>query len=753
MNGMDRGRSCVRLITWCAGLAGLSMAMLPALSCGYEHYPSVHFNSREPDFGAPPRAFSISSWREFDDRPLGCPPQNPAYSEEEGKREMQREAIGQAALANATRLESAGRFEASIPRYRHALAHGTGDSAALKDREELFAELTPGLDRTLLARYLAARRDYESSQADRGEARMKSLAGNPQAGILRAHAQYVLGGLAYDDGRFIEAAAIFEVLAHAYPHSRRREAALIMVPRSLLHSSVPDGTIQSWVGKSLPGGSALQRSRAALQTLLHDYPQTRFRPAALAWLARAGYLEGRRVAALKTYLRQYATFSSAADRESAAASIRFVTERLSRKEAGELRNDLQRHGEVLGDYLAFRLEHGDDPDNDLPGLAALTAHAPDPVRRTWPARVLARLAELAYLRGRYCDAVAWATRALVRDAGAGSDLARYVRSAACRRLGRYREAEAGFTRLLRRNPQSYLCGAARENLALLYERQGRLGLALDQYLALGYREDMAYALDVRMTTGQVASYLRSHPACRERDLLVYSLGIRQLRDNQLTQALATLSRLPDKTVRQSMGDKHDDYFWWPSIYNRVRDPRRTARDLAGLERAITVAKSPETRAAAMYAKASYLYRHRDLLFYNAALWRGGRNVDFGFFWNTDIATPGDVEAVRAHHFSHECLYRARALCLVIARRYPGTAVAPKALYRAACASDYLADFNGWWRKEAGRQRLEDSAVQLMTRVYRQYPRDPLAKPARKFAKVFAGERAQAGLTALFTASR
>jgi hypothetical protein len=274
---------------------------------------------------------------------------------------------------------------------------------------------------------------------------------------------------------------------------------------------------------------------------------------------------------------------------------------------------------------------------------------------------------------------------------------------------------------------------------------------LDQYFRLNYREDIAYVLDARMTTKQVAAYLAAHPRHPQRDLLTYTLAIRQLRDNRLAKAQRTLSRLSDRTIRQMMS-RHEDY-WWESIHTVVRDPRKSIRDLAHLQSAVGKARTPEAKAGALYAQASYVYRNRDLLFYNAALWNGQRSTDFGTLWDGRMATHRDEIAVRKHHHEHECLFRAEHLCLSIARRYPRSPYAPKAIYRAACAAHYLADFNDWWRKENDRLGLGDQSVRLMKRVYRNYPRDALARPARKYARVFAGHEEEQSRAEMFQTAK
>ena len=76
----------------------------------------------------------------------------------------------------------------------------------------------------------------------------------------------------------------------------------------------------------------------------------------------------------------------------------------------------------------------------------------------------------------------------------------------------------------------------------------------------------------------------------------------------------------------------------------------------------------------------------------------------------------------------------------------------KALYRAATASRRLADFNNWWRLYGNTATLYDSAIALMERCAAEYPNEPLAARARKYAKAFADEKAGNLLNAAFQKS-
>ncbi|MBI3923767.1 MAG: hypothetical protein HY318_20265, partial [Armatimonadetes bacterium] len=343
----------------------------------------------------------------------------------------------------------------------------------------------------------------------------------------------------------------------------------------------------------------------------------------------------------------------------------------------------------------------------------------------------------------------WANHALTslnrRNRSAGRDLAYFLRGLAKSQLKRRREAIADFETLLRRYPRTYLAPAAHEQLAMLYEDRGQLGKALDQYFALNYHADVAYFLDARMSTADTSRYLASHPRHPRRRLLIYSLGMRYLRADKLDRAERSFDRLSPQALQRLRTEKWKTE--WPILEDVQRlsieyDPLKTIHDLRRLKAAVTAAHTSEAKAQALYSQATYYYARRNLLLYNAPLWQGVRAHNFGFFWGTGHASRQDDIAAHKHQYEHECLNRAREICLKIVRRYPRSSVAPKALYRAACCSRRLADFNGWWRDENSRHSFWKESVRLMNEMARRYPHDRLAPKARKYAAVFEKERRQ-----------
>jgi len=110
------------------------------------------------------------------------------------------------------------------------------------------------------------------------------------------------------------------------------------------------------------------------------------------------------------------------------------------------------------------------------------------------------------------------------------------------------------------------------------------------------------------------------------------------------------------------------------------------------------------------------------------------------WWNDTALHGQDARVIRDYMYRHEVYARSLKTCLSVADRYPSTSAVPQALYCAACAARSLASFNEWWRNEDRNENHWLESIRLMKRLLRRYPRHPLAKEARKYARVFNEER-------------
>ncbi|MBI3923765.1 MAG: tetratricopeptide repeat protein [Armatimonadetes bacterium] len=755
--------SVVALLLICYDLP--SQAHIP------EQYHSIHFHSGSPDFGIPPRR-AVLNWRgEYDDRPLkdayGIGDAKGGVLNEEqlddawetrdrARKEMHQRA---AELVRKSRWTEARRAYEQVAREFRWTGSLRDRVEVLRQVEAMKPPLAPQFA-SALSFYLRGVALCEDEKLTEAQGVFQSVRANGSAGFLREHALYQLASLEYEWGHHPRAVALYQQLLREFPHRVKREAALIMIARCGLF---PDD----------PKARRMEAGKKALEQLVRQFPQTRFRRSVLGLRARLHYLakqyhkalplyfalgdlpsvetvcremhrqnKGKarresgkvRVRLLAEYLRRLSNAGNFEEYRSAVDCIDSTRKLLSPTDAYRFSRLLLRQSDLAAPYIYYRLYHCDNDPADLANLARLADAVAGRDRSPYhslPPMVEVRLAEVYYQRRQYGKALQWANRAMRPHP---SDRALYVRGATLHKLKRYRAALADFNELIRRFPNSPLRHGGREELAILYEVVGDLGRALEFYFALGYRADIAFLLDARMTTREMEAFLSRHPRHPQLDLIAYSLGIRYLREERWRQSERWLKRIPRARYEKYSKGRRE----WAA--KASPDPLIAGHDLEALQRAGAVARSTDEKAAALYRYASYYYTHGNLLLYNSALWQQERELAFDFWWNADHATRQDNTAARNHMHSHEVYARAKKICLMIARRYPHSPVAPQALYRAACCARWLANFNAWWSDENKRHDSWDESIHLMHEVARRYPHHPLAREARKFAEVFKKEK-------------
>ena len=710
-------------------------------SCIGSIYDSVHYNDAQPDFGAPPSRTVITVWGEQPSRPV---PDSVGWYDDwdEAKEKAKTERIAnlKSAIDTAFSNGNYSKAEESLVALLKEKPEDLDNIDLLRDQLEVAREAQKHkLPQSAIDAYLASRKDAENPSS------LRAIAADAKNGFLCAFAAYAAAGVAYDHGEYEKAARQYEEVATKYPTSPRREYALIMAARTRLKGTEKGGVI-ALEPEDLAAGTQ------AIGKLRREFPKSKFLQSAYGWETRAMYLSGNRATAFLRYLKSYDNAKSHVEREGQLASLRYVSESFKGKDADDVRKGLFADPSLLQPYLEFRVNHGgEDSAKSLTGLAKL---AEDVLTRHPTAKIAgsiqARLAEIAYLRSDYKKAEEWATKALTESGNRNADLALYVQSGAQEKLGKSDAAEQGYGKLLRDFPKSYLVGAARENLALIYERKGQWDNALDQYRALSYRFDIATLVDVKMSIEELQKYVASRPSDPELNKYKFALAMRLLRKDKLEEADKVFREIPD-AKRKEIGEVGSDYSWYgaeDSVRDRLVDPVDTIKDLKELNAAVAKASTSDAKAKAKYALASYWYERRNLLLYNPSLWMGGRSILAGF-WNAGVTNAGYDKAIEEHHYEHECLWRARKICLEIAKDMPKSPEAPKALYRAACAARRLADFNPYWRNEKMSKSLWNECVTLMDKVTADYPSSDLAKDAEKYGKVFRSERDDTLRNALF----
>lgn len=762
-----------------AGAIGIK-APTPAWAHIPDYYNSVHFQSGEPDFGTPPRRAIIYWLGELDDRPLNggegmyadtdreyVELTEDAYDSRVDRLARRRRRL----ITQADALAACGDWVWALQACRTLANEQKQTDGSVADRIETLSEarqenLHPGSAAAgEVSEYMHALAiDERCEHARAWQALLAVTRSASTPAFLQPHALYELASVAYELGWCPTAVALYQKLLEQYPHTDKRESALIMVARcALLPKSPTDRNIDA--------------GREALTELSRQDPKTRFARAVQGLKARITYLEGNYNEALEDYLklddmtsveqirhdlpknsplRPYLQahllagyleeLSSANDYNSYENSVEDIERTRASFSTGDARNFshlLMSDTRLCIPYFYYRLYVCEDQQTDYVRLARLAdvivarhgglIAVARPANPRFASEVMVRLAEVYYQARRYRDAERWAKMALASGA---SDRALFVHGAILQKLGRPGPALRQFDLLMTNYPNSPLRRSAREEIAILDEGVNDMGGALDQYFALGYDLDIAFLLDARMTIPQIRLYLAGHSHAGHYNLIAYSLGIRYLRAEKWGAAEYWLRRLPHKVYVSYLKVDSD----WFDDTQHTPPPLITAEQLSRLQEAVSKARTANERARALYRYASYYYDHGTLLLYNGALWQGQRAESFSFWWNARQATSRDDNMARAYMYQHEVYARTLALCEAIARQYPNSPTAPQALYRAGCAARKLADLNDWWRAEDSRRHLWTKSVALMQELTRRYPRSDLAHDARKYAKVFAEEK-------------
>lgn len=697
----------------------VALGTVGAIACGPFFGPSIHFDNGTVDFGAPvPNVILVSS-DGYDDPFI----QRPVVSSSELRGEYPEELIPRLESLNkrSKQAEDKGDFAGALTIWKKYAAIVTPEAT-------LYSQLPDGefarrrvevlsLDPVPegLAEFLKQTQGMlTGSNPSPVSPQLQAWAAKSE-GPLAAQAWYALGAVSYDNGDFRDAAPFYEKAStFAGP---RQEPSIIMSIRCRL----ADGT---------PSAESIEAAKTAMQRLRTEFPKSRFLAELPGWELRLAFLAKDHAGAFTGYLRQLGDAKDLKTRVSALSSIRAVTKSLTDDDAKAIRAKILKDPELLSPYLDYRLYHTKATTSEYAALASfvrevLAAHP----RATIAGPILARLAETEYLNGHFDDAGSFAAASLSKTDQSRADLATYIRASVLRKTGNLYEARAVLKGYETKYKGSYLVKSALEQQALVHEKFKDWAAAADDYRKLDYPMDIAYILDVRMTPQQAEKYADSISGSKNRFLL--AAGFRYLRVADWKRAEALFLRIPTK-VRKALVHAGTRDFSWNNTgpIDKVPDPLTTTRDLHRL--------SKDRSAKGMYAFASYYYDHRNLLLYNGNLWDSMHKF-VGYGWNPKVASAADDAALLRHHYDHECLFHAQQICLALARRYPKSPEAPKAIYRAATAGRRLASFNPYWRRLNVKHDRYAEAADLMRRVYRDYPASSLAKTARKYESVFRKE--------------
>jgi len=632
------------------------------------------------------------------------------------------------------------------------------------DKLDALGELDHGASAAAVLAYLGARSCYD--------------AGGPTNGVLKLLEEVRLDRRLRDNADYLEAAlkthgdahapAEFERVAAKYPNSEKREAALFTAAVLTMKSSrAYENGHEAGASKddcSDCRDESWRRAAAGFKRVMREYPRGRYYSDARGWLAHLSLLGGYTAGALTEYYRMLGD-QDEAGRIEALFSLSLVRNKAENSEIARVEAALEREPAAALAYAyhniynyVFRSVYErywgeDNEERDEKGgqeLERIALFATRMMNR-YPASsvgagFVVRVAEADLELGKNSDAAKLARRAA--GMGAKGEIraeALWVAGVAEFRLHQYSTARQALMTLVAENPNDRYTENARRLLAMLLEETGDLEGALDQYLALDYRYDIAYFIDVLMTPAQLAAFVDKRPSLTNRDEMLYALGVRYLRDRRWNDARMVFSRL--KTLGRHVDDnyfsKRNEYRgsyddpepespkerdFDPSIkgvrIQWVDQDLRTANDLERLERQVEAAQGDEARAEALYQVASYQFE-RSLLFYNPLEWRGERH-----YLLVDLDQRGAFRQANESQMlfdymqKHDMAANALPIFLEVARRFPNTRGAPDALFSAAVCHDRLAEYNGYWREiysdggHAGERMVDYSDVRAAYPKYR-----------------------------------
>lgn len=776
-----------------SGIAVLALGGLYAVASFDGKVDSVHFygslkSGNKVDFGRAPIGVRMVGWTNEPER--GGTVSTSGWDIDEPNQWDSAWTYSQNRIHQKARnFESSGDFQSALGRYQ-LLWQGPGMAAFVKDREEVF-KLSAGKDNPALQQYLRARYLIEFGERKRGFELMNSIQNPPK--YLKPHVLYAQAGNV-QGGREAVANAYIEAY-WADRKAPRAESALIMAARSLLQEGSQSNPSSVQISKAdrilnrllseFPrtrfrqnatgwlGRVALLRSEYALASK-HYTAQTKSPKTEEAWMAYSSLADlsratGRADKAALYLLQQFNLKSRSKFHLQGAQALAQVFEGLNSEQAKAVQLAIRQDPSLLDAYIGFRIEHTElDPAQESNLMTFATSALQE--MKSPPASLTSRVAQINYNAGRYVSARLLAQKSLrLRTDSEDKARAQYVLAGSLARLGQPKEAIREGERLLQPTTPGYLRQGAAEFLALQHERHGDPLRALDLYIGLGYQYDAAFLADARLTPTQLKRFLSRSPKYQprslrsmeayghdygdindgspSRDALQYTLGMRYLRQENYTQARRAFLKLPRETRtnwgmlaknRKEMLNSDGSLGW--DRAPKVVDPIDIVAKLENLTRLSKSSKSADARAQAIYDKAAFIYKERNLLFYSPSIWQGQRAFAFDYFWSEAINGPADKAALDRHLNEHECLAQSMRLCEEIVSKYPKSKVMPKALYTAAISAERLSNLNTTWRTRG--EPLLQKAINRLDRLIKDYPGDALAKPAAKYKKEFAKQLAK-----------
>ncbi len=761
-----------------------------AMACGwyFSSDESVRFNSERYGRGfyrLPPLPISYdaekdreiangeSTWNEWSTEPSGSSSDQPSKSslvweqatELIGKGEMRAARVGLEEYLSLTASRSID--EDGDRQERRNSAY---------DLVDAMKELDRGAKLESVKDYVASRIAHDES---RPEQTAESARSDPR---LADNWAYLHAAGLYKDKKTEEALAAFVDHVRSFPKSEKNEAAKFMAARILMgqsyafeHAGCGDYPVDNF-GEAfdLQQPESAERCRdemwtrsvKALRDLQRDFPNGRYRTDVRGWLAFMLAQGGERAEALSEYYRMLGDPADRNARLEAKKSLQLIghsysddvldrTEALIESDANAaLAYAYHRIYNYAIDLTYREVEswYGSDSESKRSReteVANATSRGKHELERTvrfasammkrYPATRISggfvlRIAQANLELQNWKQAEFNGKKALALGIdGEVRAQATWIVGSAQHASGNLKGARLTFTKLVIEFPKSKLTRGARRLLAITAEDEGDLEGALEQYLLLEYREDIAYFLDVLMPTDRLAKFIDDHQVLPQREMLLYSLGLRYMREKRWSEARQTLNRVRTeyrpvesndiygRSRRYSKEPSYDDDSAIRSGW--VMQDLQTIDILEQLEKKVAAAQGDEAKAEAMYQYASYFYDADTLLFYNPSLWGGVRIYHlYDLSVGKNGRQPNESQIMFDYSKHHDTLALAILVYQEIVEKYPHTKAGSDALYSLLVAQEKLGDMNYYWREIYGNGFFVGTREYAWADIRRMYPK-------------------------------
>lgn len=626
-----------------------------------------------------------------------------------------------------------------------------------RDMLDAIGALNNGSKNGSVKAYLNAR--YSAYHSD--EQNLQELLDNaPPDKNLKDNWDYLRAALLVRENKADQALQAFIAHSQKYPSSEKHEAVMYMIAKLTMESSHSFGNTACGI---LPESDAepiencrdsnWQKAIGDFQKLMRQHPNGRYFNDARGWLAYLYRRGGNRAQALAEYYRMLGDPNDWSARLEAKKSLQIIGHEYDDATLDEVESLIADDKNAAMAYAYHRIynhaidltyeeintwitenesaEEARDEEKRVRDAQNSGSHELERVARFATKMVdrhpnagmsgsfLLRVAEAQFELQNFSDAQKLAKRSLA--SGISGDLraeALWIKGSTEHAAKDFKSARVTFHQLIMEYPKSKLIEGARRLLAMTAEDQDDLEGALEQYLALGYDYDVAYFVDVLMPIDRLAKFVDSHRDIPGYNKLLYSVGVRYMRDKRWIEArealrrVVTVTDLPattwnyEDTVAKNVFSKSPDYYSKQEDTIKtdwVMQDLKTIDVMENFDRAIMTSPTDETQAEAMYQLASFQFDADELLFYNPAIWKGGRERLFSdLLYLHTMRQPGESQRLFEYSQTHETLARSIVIYVDLVNRYPNARAAKDALYSAAVAHEKLSNLNSYWRDVYGR---------------------------------------------------